>query len=378
MTEMAELTAVIDKAVDQAVVPGALVELRADGDTVHRSAHGVLDAESGFRLAQDNVFWLASLSKLIGAVAILLLADQRHLRLTDHVSSYIPEFATPGRVRVLRAGSPSPFAVPFGPPPDPLPQFDVIPAERELTIHDLLTHTGGLQSIFVWNPEYRAPSETETLAEYVPSLGGLVRDFQPGQRWAYSNAASFDVLSRIIEVVSGQDLSVFLKEQVLDPLDMESTGFGRGADDGATPLPPPLLGDATATGRMYHSISAGLWSTPTDLLNLAEMLRNGGLHCDRRVLSATSVARMTTNQVGDLCPGLNGRTPAPGIGFGLSVAVIEDPAAAGEALPAGTYGWDGVGTRRVWVCPDRGWSMFFYAPDLGLQRNIETAVVAAL
>jgi CubicO group peptidase (beta-lactamase class C family) len=378
MAELEEVSALVEKGVAGGRIPGAVVVARSQGEVVHRSAHGVLDPETGYPLRPDTVLWLASLSKVIGAAALMMLADEGLVTVEDPVSAYIPEFSAPGRVRVLRPGSPSPMGMPFGPPPDPLPEYDIVPAERELTLLDLLTHTGGLQSIFAWNPEYGPPALGQTLADYVPSLGGLVRDFQPRHGWAYSNAASYDVISRVIEIVSGQDLATFLRTRLLEPLGARSIGFGRGGQDNAAPLPPMFAGNAVIQGGTFHSTCAGLWGTPEDYLIVAEMLRNGGVHEGRRLLSAETAERMTTNQIGDLCPGLNGREPAPGIGFGLSVAVVEDPGAAGESLPAGTFGWDGVGTRRFWVSPTGGWSLFYYAPDAAMQREIEAAVTSAL
>jgi CubicO group peptidase (beta-lactamase class C family) len=229
-----------------------------------------------------------------------------------------------------------------------------------------------------WNPEFVPPASGQTLADYVPGLGGLPRDFQAGTDWAYSNAASFDVLSRVIEIVSGQALDTFLRARIIEPLGLRTMGFGRAGQPGAMPVPPPFLDNPVIAGTTYLSTSAGLWSSGADYLIFADMLRNGGVHGSTRLLSEKSVGLMTTNQVGTLCPGLNGREPAPGIGFGLSVALIEDSNAAGEALPNGTFGWDGVATRRFWVCPSRNWSAFVYAPDQTVQREIEAAITAAL
>ena len=170
MTELKEITALVEKAVADGRIPGAVVVARSQGDVVHRSAHGVLDQETGYPLRTDTILWLASLSKVIGAAALLTLADEGRVDVDDLVSAYIPEFAVPGRVRVLRPGSPSPMGMPFGPPPDPLPEYDIVPAERELTLLDLLTHTGGLQSILLWNPEYVPPVPGQTLAGYVRVL----------------------------------------------------------------------------------------------------------------------------------------------------------------------------------------------------------------
>lgn len=378
MPELTGVTQLVDKAVANGRIPGAMVVARSRGEIVHRSAHGVLDAETGYPLRPDTVLWLASLSKVIGATALLMLAEEGSVAADEPVSAYIPEFSTPGRIRVLRPGSPSPMMPPFAGPPDPPPEFDIVPAERELTLFDLLTHTGGLQSIFIWNPEFVPPAVGQTLAEYVPTLGGLVRDFQPGKGWAYSNAASFDVVSRVIEIASGQDLDTFLRTRVLEPLGVASIGFGRGGQDGVMPVPPIFQDNPVIQGSTYHSTSAGLWGTAEDYLVVAELLRNGGIHNGVRLLSNETVERMTTNQIGNLCPGLNGREPTQGIGFGLSVATVDDPAAAGETLPTGTFGWDGVGTRRFWVSRSGEWSLFYYAPDAGVQREIEATVAAAL
>ena len=378
MQELPTVRKVVEAAITNGRIPGAVVLVRRDGEVVHRTAHGVLDAETAFPLREDTVLWLASLSKVVGAVALLMLAEEGRLDITDAVSAYIPEFAAPGRVLVLRPGSPSPLAMPFGPPPDPPPDFDVVPADRELTLLDLLTHTGGLQSIMRWNPEFIPPAPGQALADYVPGLGGLPRDFQAGQGWAYSNEASFDVVSRVIEIVSGHDLDTFLQTRIAEPLGVSSLGFGRGGQPGAMPVPPPFGDNPVIAGTTFRSTCAGLWSSGADYLVFAEMLRNGGVHGSTRLLSEKNVELMTTNQVRRLCPGLNGREPAPGIGFGLAVALIEDGTAAGESLPDGTFGWDGVGTRRFWVCPSGRWSAFFYAPDVGVQREIEAAVTAAL
>ncbi len=378
MAEISKLTAVVERAVSDGRVPGAVVVVRAGGELLHRSACGVLDAETGYPLRHDSVLWLASLSKVVGAAAVLMLADEGRLDIADPVSRYIPEFAVPGRVRVLRPGSPSPVITPHGPPPEPRPEFDIVPAARELTLFDLLTHTGGLQSLLIWNSGFVPPSPGQTLADYVPRLAGLPRDFQAGQRWAYSNAGSFDVLSRVVEVASGQDLGTVLRTRLFEPLGMTSTGFGLGGHERALPLPPSAADDPVLRGTTFRSASAGLWSTAEDYLAFAEMLGNGGVYDGQRLLSEKAVRRMTTHQTGALCPpGLNGRAPATGIGFGFAVAIVDDPASAGETLPAGTFGWDGVGIRRCWISPT-GWSLFLYAPDISVQREIEAAVTTAL
>jgi CubicO group peptidase (beta-lactamase class C family) len=369
----------VTAALDAGRIPGAIVLAASDGRVVHHDARGVLDADSGFVLTERSILWLASLSKPVCAVAVLALAEDGALNLDDPVSRFIPEFAALGRVRVLRPGSPvPPPSPPFGPPPDPLPEYDEVPAEREIVLRDLLTHTGGLQSIHQWNPEYERPVHGATLASYVPKLAGVVRDFQPGTTWAYSNAAGFDILARVVEVASDRRYDEFLADRVLGPLRVSAFGFGYAGRPDAMPVAAPLTADPVVMGDGYYSAAAGMWGRPADYLAFATMLGRGGVAQDGRVVSEASVAEMSRNQVGDLCPGLTGRPSAPGVGFGLAVAVVDEATAANVGLPAGTFGWDGMGTRRFWVCPAEGWQLFMYVPDQEVQADVEAAVAAAL
>lgn len=362
--ELPAVTRVARAAVESGAVPGVLVQVRHGLEEVHCSAFGTVDADGGGALRPETVFWLASLSKPIGATAILMLAEDRALGLQDPLAAHLPEFAVPGRVRVLTADSPSSgLGPPFGPAPDPPPRYTEVPAERPLTIVDLPTHTGGLQSIFRSNPEFQPAGSGDDLATHTARLGSLVRDFQPGRAWAYSNAASFDVLSRIVEVASGKPLAQYLDDRVFGPLGLRSTGFGRVADPHAQRLVAQLAADPMVVGQRYTSTAAGLWSNAADYLTFVGLLTTGRAPTGAQLVSSAGVEAMTSNQIGDLGAGLIGRQPTAGIGFGAgSVAVIDDPQAAGEALPQGTFGWDGVGTRRFWSAPSAGWSMFLHAP----------------
>jgi CubicO group peptidase (beta-lactamase class C family) len=366
---------VVTRALETGQIPGAVVLVSSQGTAVHRDARGVPEPGSSHRLRPDTIMWLASMTKVVCAAALLMLADDGKLDVGDPVSRYIPQFAAPGRVRVLRPGSPPPQpAMPFGPPPDPLPVYDEVPAGREIRIRDLLTHTSGLQSIFRWNPEYRPPVAGETLAAHVPSLARVIRDFQPGSEWAYSNAAGFDVLARVAEVASGLSFDDLLRRRVFDPLDLRDTGFGLGRTDRAAPLDSRFADNPVPAGQGYFSGAAGLWASLTDYLAFAEFLRDGRTRDGRPLLSQEAVRQLTANQVGDLCPGLNGRPESKGIGFGYAVAVVTDAAAAGVPFSAGTFGWDGVATRRFWVDREAGVALVMYVPDQQVQQDIEAAV----
>jgi CubicO group peptidase (beta-lactamase class C family) len=378
-TALPAVTAAVEDALVSGRIPGALVLVSADGKIVHREARGFLDTTSRYPLSDGTVMWLASLTKPACAAVLMMLADEGKLGIGDPVSRYIPEFSGAARVRVLPPGTPAPPpSPPFGPPPDPLPVYGEIPAEREILLRDLLTHTSGLQSIFRWNPDYRLPGPGETLAGHVPGLARVVRDFQPGSEWAYSNAAGFDILARVTEIASGLAFDELVRTRLSQPLGLRDFGFGRGAAARAAPLDPALAGTAVPAGETYHSGAAGLWSSAADYLTFAGLLRDGRSPRGEQLISADAVRQMTSNQVGDLCPGLNGRAATSGIGFGFGVAVVIDAAAAGLAVPAGAIGWDGMVTKRFWLDPATGISLFMYAPDQAVQQDIETAVYTTL
>lgn len=369
---------VVTQAVETGQIPGAVVTVAMEGKVVHRDARGVPDPRSGCRLQPDSILWLASLSKVVCAAALLMLADDGKLSVEDPVSRYIPEFAEPGRVRVLPPGTPPPPpAPPFGPPPDPLPAYQEVAAEREITIRDLLTHTSGLQTIFRWNPDYVPPAPGDTLAGHVPGLARVVRDFQPGAEWAYSNAAGFDVLSRVAELASGRPFDELLRSRVFGPLGIGGMGFGLAGDKRAVPVDPAFLANPVITGEGYYSGAAGLWGDAESYLRFAWMLRDGRAS-GGELLSPGTVRQMTSNQIGGLHPVLAGRSAADGLGFGFAVAVVTSAAVAGLPLGDGSFGWDGVATRRFWVDPDGGFAFFMYAPDAAVQQDIEAAVAADL
>ncbi|HWI71362.1 MAG TPA: serine hydrolase [Baekduia sp.] len=351
---LAEVGAVVRGRVADGTIPGALVLVAQGGEVVHSELVGSLD------LAPDLSFWLASLTKPVIAAAVLMLAQDGRLALDDEVADHLPELGAPRAVRTWNA--PPPMGLPGAPAPADLPGFRLDPAERALTLRDLLTHTAGLQMLMAYNPDFPWPSGDETLAQYVPKLAGVPLDFQPGTCWGYSNAGGFDVLGRVIEVASGQRLGAFLLERIFTPLGMTSARFG-----GIPGMP----------GTAFESGGAGLWMSATDYRRFAELLLRGG----DDLLSAESVREMTTNQVGALMESVNGRPPAPGgagLGFGLSVVTVEDAAATGLAVPDGSFGWDGITTRRFWASPREQRFLFMYIPDQAVQAEVEAAVAAAL
>ena len=354
--------------------PGVMLLVAQDGRVVFADAAGMAGPPPAKALRTDTIFWAASMSKPVTAAAILMLADEGRLHLDDPVARYIPALHA---LRVRSGGS-------------------SVPASRDITLRDLLTHTAGMPSSMGAPPPGAMPpgaepppaggivappvSERQTLADWVGTLGATGLEHQPGAAWAYSPGAGYDVLGRVVEVVSGQDLRAFVSARILAPLGMRDTTYGipASAGDRLMPLPPRFAGDPRVIGTRYVSGSAGMFTTMADYARFGTMLAEGGVAPGgQRLLSAKAVADLSTNQVGTLFSGVLGRRHRPGEGFGYGVAIILDPKSSGVAVPAGSYGWDGAGGSRFWVSPQQRRVLVEFAPPK-VQAALEQAVTEAL
>src|SRR5262245_35143553 len=287
-------------------VSGAVTLVARRGRIVHFEAQGLADIDSKKPMARDTIFRLASMSKPITSVAVMMMLEEGKIHLNDRVSTFIPEFKTM-KVAVAK-GTDKPVQMPGfargGPPPAP-PEFDLVPAAREITVKDLLTHTSGLMSGGVSGTEQArlAPrSPSDTLANYIPKLAQTPLDFQPGTLWRYSGLYGFDVLARIVEIASGMPYDQFLQQRLFTPLGMKDTGFAptpermarvatvyqRTPDGTLRPAPNPNQ----LIGGTYFSASGGLMSTAEDYLQFAQMLVNGGTLNGRRFLSPKTVEQI--------------------------------------------------------------------------------------
>ena len=366
---------------------GAVTLVARRGRVVQHEALGVIDLDSNKPMTKDTLFKLASSSKPVTAVAVLILLEEGKLKLTDPVSKYIPEFKS-ARVTVEVERSPEPM---IDRPPSAEKTFTV-PADREITIIDLLTHTSGLASGGPSNIEFmklfKARKPTDTLADFIPRLAALPLDFQPGTRWRYSGLAAFDTLGRIVEIVSGLPFDQFLRTRLFDPLGMKDTFFNVPDKDQprlATiynhtekalekPSNPLLIGSPS-----YFSGAGGLVSTAADYFQFAQMLCNGGQLNGKRILSPWTVDLMMSNNVGDLFLGQSGR-PHKGVGFGLGGEVVLNGAEARMRKPNGSYGWDGAFGTYWWV--NRKEQMvaiiFVQTPGRSQQYDFDNAVSQAV
>jgi CubicO group peptidase (beta-lactamase class C family) len=345
----------IMRHIDAHDVAGAVTLVARRGKVVHFETHGVMDLESMKPMSKDAVFRLASSSKPIVATAVLMLMEEGKLKLNDPVGNYISEFKN-SKVAIETARPQG-----RGPAAGAKPGYYTVPATHDITIADLITHTGGFVSGGPTSAEFqslvKALKPTDTLADFIPKIGGLPLDFQPGTAWRYSGEAAFDTLGRIVEIASGMNFDQFLRQRIFEPLAMNSTWFNVPGNE--LPRVPTVyrktangLEKQNATippgGAAFFAGSGGLKSSVGDYFQFAQMLCNGGELNGKRILSPWTVSAMQSNHVGDLRNIRNGLSPT-GMGFGLGGEVTIDEVNGNQRKPNGSYGWGGAYGTYWWV-----------------------------
>lgn len=374
----------IDRYMNDQQISGAVTAVARHGQIAHLETSGFMDIENNRPMRRDAIFRMASMSKPVTGVAILMLMEEGKLRLSDPVSRFIPEF-TDTQVAMLKEDQPPPGS-------RAEPNIYTVPAAREITVRDLLTHTSGLESGGAGSRAGAriAPRDTSLdLAQYIPQLGDVPLDFQPGTQWSYSALAGIETLGRIVEVASGQTFDVFLKERIFDPLGMTDTAFVVPADK-----QPRLvtLYERNDDGRLERrdenpgwldtttlfSGGGGLYSTADDYLLFAQMLANGGELNGQRILGLRTVELMASNHVGALF-GPDANRPE-GMGFGLTVDVVLDPVLADTRKGIGSFGWGGAFGTYFWVDPhnDLVGLLMVQTPANDLRPDFVNAVAQAV
>ena len=348
---LATVASVLEDYVAAGSIPGAVVAVLRDGAVVFEEAIGYSDVETGKALEADAIFRIASQTKAIVSVAVMMLQDEGALLISDPVGKHLPAFRE------------TTVAVPDG-----NGGYEVVPANRPVTIRDLLTHTAGISygygpggdrwqdaGITGWYFAHR----DEPVRATVDRMAALPFQSQPGERFVYGY--STDILGALVEEVSGVALDDFLRSRIFAPLDMRDTHFYLPAGkvdrlatvyghDGEGYLVRAPEGPGMDTQGQYvtgprksFSGGAGLLSTARDYARFLQMMLDGGSLGDARILSPASVALMTANHIGDLL--------GPGSGFGLGFQVRLDLGAAGEPGSEGDYGWGGAYHTTYWVDP---------------------------
>ena len=373
--------AMIQRAIDTKQISGAVTVVARRGRIAHFEAHGLMDIEANAPMRKDTIFPIASMTKPVTAVAILMLVEEGKVRLSDPVSRFIPEFKN------------TKVAMPRSDAGGGEGDIYTVPAKRDVTVHDLITHTSGLGSGGAAGGATAriAPRDlTGTVADWTAALGAAPLDFQPGTRWAYSGLAGIDTLGRIVEVASGLTFDEFLRQRVFEPLGMKDTAFNVPEDKkqrvvtlySRTPegleLRPVPAWVATTT---LHGGGGGLWSTAEDYLQFAQMLVNGGELNGTRLLGSRTVELMASNHVGDLYEKAGRVGGGPGKGFGLTVDVVLDSVAArGDHRSTGSFGWGGAFGTTYWVDPKEDLTavLMVQTPGGPLRADFQNAVMQAI
>ncbi|HEY6504263.1 MAG TPA: serine hydrolase [Chitinophagaceae bacterium] len=359
----------IDKAMDEWVkkewMNGGVALIIRDGKIVYHKASGYNDLDTKAPLQKDAIFRIASQTKAITSVAIMILFEEGKLLLNDPVSKYIPSFRKQTVLDKFNAADTT---------------YTTTPATREVTIKDLLTHTSGLGYAQIGTREFNAiyaknnitagiGVTDRSLLDAMTQLGSLPLMHQPGQKWTYG--LNTDLLGCLVEVISGMTLDDFFRTKIFEPLGMKDTYFqvpaekasrlvniysedstGRLSKAFANMLNSQALADYPLKKSTYYSGGAGLSSTIYDYGVFLQMLLNGGVYNGKRILSRNTVRMMTMNQIGDIV--FRGDDK-----FGLGFSVVSEKNGNIPAQ-AGTFSWGGAFATSYWVDPKEKIVLLFY------------------
>ncbi len=346
---LARIAPAMQKYIDAQLTPGIITAIVRKGKLVHFEVQGDMDVASGKSMRPDAIFRIASMTKPIASVALMMLWEEGHFQLRDPVSKFIPAF---GDVRVSTTSDASGMT------------GQLVEPKRAITIRDMLTHTAGLANSYIGNVQaYReATSDAQDNAELIAKLAALPLNHHPGEEWQYSIAT--DVVGHLVEIISGMSLDEFFQARIFGPLDMPDTHFYMDEDkaERLTAQYTPgednkisLQDPGSAASRWIDSPktlfrgAGGLASTARDYLRFQQMVLNGGELDGVRLLAPSTVSLMLENHTGELDLWLTG----PGVGFGLGYGVIVDRGKAATPLSEGAGYWGGAYCTISWLDPEQ-------------------------
>jgi CubicO group peptidase (beta-lactamase class C family) len=333
----------MQESVSKGRAAGIVTLVAHQGKIVSLNACGVTDLETKAPMQADTIFHIASMTKPIVAVGIMMLLEEGRLSITDPVAKHLPEFA---HQKVKVGGSIN-------------DQFLLRVPSRPVSIRDLMTHTSGMSGNYP--PEYgdffQFFSERKpTLAEAVATFARMPLEFEPGAKWQYSNTG-IATLGRIIEVASGKPFDQLMSERIFQPLGMKDTHFFLPESKRSRVATIYNLRDGRLhkadldlfrPNARYPSPEAGLYSTAADLFRFYQMMLNGGTLNEQRILSEASVKLMTSNHTGELKAGFQ-----PGVGFGLGWYVVRNQEGMFRLNSVGTYGHGGLWKTHGFIDPKK-------------------------
>ena len=348
---------VIKEYVDKKWANGVVALIVRNGKIVYYKSFGYDDIDARKPMQKDGIFRIASQTKAITSVAVMILYEEGKFLLDDPISKYIPEFRHPTVLDKFNAQDTT---------------YTTVPAKREITIRDLLTHTSGIDYAQIGSKESNAiyykngitagiGLDSLILGDAMKKLGGLPLLHQPGEKWTYG--LSIDLLGYLVEVVSGMPLNEFFKKRIFDPLGMKDTFFYLPQEKQSRLV---NLYDVDSTGALvkspeyfnyngemnvnypktkgtYFSGGGGLSSPIMDYAVFLQMLLNNGTYNGKRILSRNSVRMMTMNQIGDLSLGA--------YKFGLGFEITTQKASALLPVQEGAFSWGGAFSTTYWADP---------------------------
>lgn len=331
--------------------PGAVALVARKGRIAYFETTGQLDPKTGAAMTKDAIFRLYSMTKPFTSVAMMQLVEDGRIRLGDPVGAYLPQLA---KLHVVVPGTDAAGK----------PTYTIVPAERPVTLYDLLRHTSGLVYAGFTRTEYLKEAYARenvgwagvTPAEQLDALARVPLARQPGTRWEYG--LSTDVAGRVIEAVTKAPLGRVLDERIFRPLRMTDTAFFVPADKVARLAQPLATDRATGKPITLHDVTvppkndaggAGAASTAMDYARFLAMLAGGGQLDGQRILARATVRHMTSDHLGRIKPATT--TLPPGYGFGLGFAVRRADGLNGAPGSAGEYRWGGAGGTDFWVDP---------------------------
>ncbi len=344
-------------------VSGTVGLVIRNGKIVYYKAAGYNDIAAKLAMKKDDIFRIASQTKAITSAAVMMLYEEGKFLLDDPISAYIPAFANE---KVLDKFNEKDST------------YSTIPAKRQATIRDLLTHTSGLGYAQIGSKEANAiyaknnitaglDVSSDKLSDAMNRLGGLPLMHQPGEKWTYG--LNVDVLGELVEIWSGMSLENFFRTRIFEPLGMADTYFNLPAtkasrlvnmySEDSTGTLQKLTGEALGghidyplRKKSYFSGGSGLSSTAYDYAVFLQMMLNGGTYNGKRLLSRNTVRIMTMNQIGDV--------PFGNDKFGLGFSVVTEKGSGAMPAQEGTYSWGGAFKTSYWVDPKEKMVIIFY------------------
>lgn len=347
---------------DAGRLPGAVIMIARRGRVAFHEAFGMRDPSTGDAMRPDSIFRIYSMTKPVTGVAVLMLVQDGRLLLSDPVSKYLPALRNP-KVAVERPDGHGGTIT------------TLVPADREITVQDVLCHTSGYGYGRGTGAADRALNDAglgiqlgpdsagEPLSrrltdqQVVEALGQVPLLFHPGTRWEYGR--STDIALALVEAVSGERADMFLQRRLFDPLGMVDTTFNLSSDKlhrVAQPGPDPDTGETAVLTdvtmpRTFLGGGEGLLSTAPDYMRFALMLAQGGVGNGVRLLSRRMVTLMTADHIGPALAQGAHFTPGPGYGFGLTVGVRTHPGLSVLPGSVGEFNWGGAAGTAFWVDP---------------------------